>query len=404
MKKITLLSLSILFTWATAFAGGYQVRLQGQKQTGMGLIGSPMNFGASSIFYNPGALGMMKQSYSFEIGASFINSNVLYQSTTSSYSAESENPLGTPAYLYGAAKITEKLTIGLGFYTPYGSTSVWNDDWEGKHLIQNISLKAYYMQPTVSYKIMDKLSIGAGFVIAQGTVDLQKALPYSTDSYVRLKGSDINFGYNIGAFYQATDKLSIGIDYRSKITMDVSSGTATFNIPSSLESIVASENKFSAELPLPANLDFGINYQITPKFSAAIELNYVFWSTYKELSFTFEENGDILDNTNPREYSDVFIPRIGFQYLLNEMITFRAGGYYDQTPTHEDYFSPETVSLDTYAYTFGIAIQAAKNLNIDITYLGTHGKESVKSYKPDNFEGRYKTTASILGIGINYNF
>jgi long-chain fatty acid transport protein len=404
MRKLSLLSLLLVFTWASAFAGGFQVRLQGQKQTGMGLIGTPMNFGASSIFYNPGALSMMEQNYSFDLGVNLISSNVLYQSTTSSYIAETDNPLGTPAYFYGAAKIGEKFTIGLGFYTPYGSTTQWDNNWAGKHLIQNISLAAYFIQPTVSYKITDKLSLGAGLVLVEGNVDIQKALPYAEESYVRLTGSDFNLGYNVGMYFQATDKLSLGIDYRSKINMQVENGTALFAIPESLTTVISKTNTFNAELPLPANLDFGINYQITEKFSAALELDYVFWGAYKELSFTFAENGDVLDNTNPREYSDVFIPRIGFQYNLNSMFSFRAGGYYDKTPTNENYFNPETVSLDTYAYTLGISIQPIKNLGVDLTYLGLFGSESEKTYEPANFTGRYKTTASIFGFGINYNF
>jgi len=404
MRKIYLMGIWLTFSAMFAYAGGYQVRLQGQKQTGMGLIGTPMNFGASSIFYNPGALSLMKQNNSFDIGVNLIKSNVLFQSNTSSYQAETDNPLGTPAYLYGAAKIGEKFAVGLGFYTPYGSTTQWDDNWAGKHLIQNISLKAYYIQPTISYKIMDNLSFGAGFVIVQGSVDLQKALPYSESSNVHLVGTDYSFGYNLGMYFQATSKLNIGIDYRSKITMNVEGGDATFTIPSSLESVVAKENKFSAELPLPANLDFGINYQINEKFSAAVELDYIFWGDYKELSFTFEENGDLLDNTNPREYSNVLVPRVGLEYVFNPMFTFRVGGYYDKTPTNEEYFSPETVSLDTYAYTLGISIHPTAHLGIDLTYLGLNGKESVKSYSPDNFTGRYKTTASIFGFGINYNF
>lgn len=404
MRKILLIGMLFAFSWSSVYAGGFQVRLQGQKETGMGLIGTPMNFGASSVFYNPGALSMMKQSYSFDLGANFIASNVLYQSTNSSYTAETDNPLSTPAYFYGAAKLSEKLTIGLGFYTPFGSTSKWDDNWAGKNIIQNISLKAYFIQPTLSYKISDKFGIGAGFVLVQGTVELQKGLPYSSDSYVNLKGSDFNYGFNVGAYFQASEKLHIGLDYRSAIKMQVENGDAEFNIPTSLESIVSPTNQFSAELPLPANLDFGISYQITEKFMAAIEVDYVFWSIYKELAFTFTENGDVLNNTNPREYSNTIIPRIGFQYSLNNMFTLRAGGYYDQTPTNEKYFSPETVSLDTYAYTFGISIQPIKNLGIDLTYLGTQSKESVKNYEPANFEGRYKSSASIFGFGINYNF
>jgi len=394
----------LLIGAATVFAGGYQVRLQGQKQTAMGLIGTPFNFGSSSIFYNPGALAMMKHDYSFEVGANFISSNVLYQSTTSSYSAETNNPISTPIHIYGAAKLNEKLSLGIGFYTPYGSTTEWDDNWAGKHLIQNISLKAIYIQPTLSYKLMDNLSVGAGFVMVNGDVDMQKALPYAEDAYVRLKGTDFNYGFNVGVFYQPTPKMNIGIDYRSQINMQVEQGNATFNIPSSLESLISKTNKFTAELPLPANLDFGISYQITEKFLAAIEVNYVFWSVYKDISFTFEEDGELLDNTNPRNYKNTLIPRVGFQYQLNEMFTFAAGAYYDQSPTDEKNFNPETVSLDSYAFTAGVSIKAYKNLGVDINYLGTFGQEAEKEYESAHFSGRYKTAASIFGIGINYNF
>ncbi len=54
MKKISIfLVMALVFISATAFAGGYQVRLEGNKQTGMGLIGTPLRFGVSSMFYNP---------------------------------------------------------------------------------------------------------------------------------------------------------------------------------------------------------------------------------------------------------------------------------------------------------------------------------------------------------------
>ena len=63
MKRITLsLVLIALLAWCS-YAGGYQVRLQGQKQTGMGLVGSPLNFGASSLFYNPGGLSFMEKKF-----------------------------------------------------------------------------------------------------------------------------------------------------------------------------------------------------------------------------------------------------------------------------------------------------------------------------------------------------
>jgi len=404
MKKLTLfVFLFAIVSWAT-FAGGYQVRLQGQKQTGMGLIGTPFALGASSIFYNPGGLSMMETKYSFEIGASGIFANARFQKDATTYQAETSNPVGTPFYLYAAGKIGEKFSIGLGVYTPFGSTAKWDDAWAGRYLIQNISLTAIYIQPTLGFKISDQFSIGAGFVWAYGNVGLQKAVAYNDDSYAELDGSTSNIGYNIGVMIRPTERLSVGLDYRSEIIMSVEGGDATFHLPASVGTAIPEKNKFSADLPMPANFDVGISYKFSEKFTLAIEGNYVFWGAYNDLTFTFEENNDQLGSVNPRKYHDTFIGRIGGQYILNEMFTFRAGVYYDPSPTHDDYFTPETVSLNTVAWTLGVSIVPVKNLSIDVSYLQLHGLESEKYYLPGGFGGTYKVLTMIPGLGVSYNF
>jgi long-chain fatty acid transport protein len=404
MKKLTLfVFLFAIISWAS-FAGGYQVRLQGQKQTGMGLVGSPFALGASSIFYNPGGLSMMDSKFSFSAGVSGIMANVVFQKEATNYQARTDNPTGTPFYIYGAGKITDKLSIGLGVYTPFGSSAKWDDDWAGRYLIQNISLTAIYFQPTIGYKFNDIVSIGAGFVYAYGKVELKKAVPYNEGSYAELKGSTGNIGYNVGVMVRPTKKLSIGIDYRSQIIMKMEGGDATFNVPASLSTTIPGENKFDAELPMPANLDVGISYAFNEKFTLAVEMNYVMWSVYEDLTFTFEQQNDLLGSVNPRKYKNTFISRIGGQYSLNEMFAFRAGLYYDPSPTDDDYFNPETVSLNTMAWTLGVSIVPVKNLSIDLSYLQLHGLETEKRYEPANFGGTYKVVTAIPGIGLSYNF
>lgn len=404
MKRLALIVCALAFSGWAAFAGGYQVRLQGQKQTGMGLVGSPFALGASSIFYNPGGLSLMDSKMSFSAGVSGIFANAVFQKEGSDYQARTDNPIGTPFYVYGAGMIGERLSVGLGVYTPFGSSAKWDDDWAGRYLIQNISLMAIFIQPTVGYKINDYLSLGAGFVYAYGDVELQKALPINDDSYAKLSGTTGNIGYNVGAMIRPTEKLSIGIDYRSKIIMKVEDGDAAFKIPSSLTGTFPAENKFSAELPMPANLDFGISYSFNDKFTLAVEANYVFWGIYEDLTFTFEENNETLGSVNPREYSNTLIGRIGAQYKLNDMFTFRAGGYFDPSPTHDDYFNPETVSLNTVAWTLGMSIMPVSNLSIDLSYLQLHALETEKNYAPANFGGTYKVLTMIPGLGVSYKF
>lgn len=406
MRKITLLTMLMITASSILFAGGYQVRLQGQKQTGIGLIGTPFAFGASSIFYNPGSLVYMKDNTSFSAGFSGIFSNVAFRAKDSDYKAETDNPMGTPFYFYAATKVIDDVSVGVGVYTPFGNSNKWDEDWNGRYLIQDISLSAIFIQPTVSYKLGDKLGIGAGLSVVMGNVNLSKAIPAPVNGQFNMEGKSTAIGYNIGLFLKATDKLNFGFDYRSKVDMKVDNGNTEFtNIPASLAPYFPSTGNFQAELPLPANFDAGLSYQFTEKFMLAAELNIVFWSVYDSLIIDFEENNARLaDSRNPRKYSNSVIIRLGGEYKFSEKLIGRAGVYYDPTPTNEDYFTPETVSLDQVAFTLGLSYMPAKRLSIDLSYLQLEGLESDKAYTPDNFEGTYKTRAFIPGIGLSYNF
>jgi len=404
MRKITLLLLSFVFISMTVFAGGYQVRLQGNKQNGFGLIGTPLSNGSSSIFYNPGSLAFMENKIEFELGASAILSTAAFQKAGSNYQAVTENPVGTPFYFYVAGKIGKMFALGLGVYTPYGNSAKWESEWAGKYLIQDISLSAIFIQPTISFNIGDKFGIGAGFVYTIGGVEINKAINYSGDAGVNLKGNTSAMGYNLGIFFRPVENWSIGLNYRSRIDMEIEGGDATFTVPQSLEGTLPTNNKFDATLPLPANLDLGVAVQATDKLMIAIEFDWVFWSAYDSLSFKFEEAGELLDSQNPRKYRDTFIPRIGIQYAFSEKFEIRGGAYYDTSPAHDDYFTPETVTLNTFAYTLGLSWNPTKNIGVDLSFLQTFGLKSEKNYQPDNFGGTYQTSAIIPGLGLSFKF
>ncbi|HZK09354.1 MAG TPA: outer membrane protein transport protein [Bacteroidales bacterium] len=428
MKRILYMMMILIIT-SPVYAGGYQVRLQGHRQTAMGLVGVSLFGDASNIFYNPAGLSLMRNKYrflagdvldtvntglslinnkySFMVGGSGILNSTTFRLENSVYQAETDNPMGTPLFFYGAAKITDRLAVGIGVYTPYGSSAKWGDDWAGAHLIQDISLKAFFFQPTISYKISDMFSLGAGLVIATGSVEINKAIPYNSAEelgQVNLQGTTTSFGYNLGAMFTPNEQWSIGVNYRSLVKMTMDGGDATFTVPSSMAGIVPPTNTFDAELPLPANLDLGVAYQVTEKLLLSVEVNYVFWDVYDTLTFEFAQRPELLNSKNPREYSNKLIYRIGGEYIINNLITLRAGAYYDPSPTNKDYFNPETPSLNTIGLSAGLTIRPSEHLAIDISYLHLETQKDTRSYMPEYFTGEYKTRTMIPGIGISYNF
>ena len=396
----------LLALQGASMAGGYEVSLHGHKQIGMGLIGTSLNLDASASFYNPGALAMMEDRISIQAGMSGIFGHTTFQMKHPSvYQAATDNPIGTPFYFYAAARITDRLAAGLAVNTPYGNSLAWEDGWAGRFLIQNISLRAITVQPTVSYQLTEYLSVGAGLVYAFGAVDMNRALPLEDDRHegsVNIKGDTGNFGFNAGVLYAGSGGLNIGLSYRSRIDMEVDDARARFSVPLSLESLFPPQNRAAVTLPLPANLDFGLSYQFTPELMLGMALHYVFWDVYESLDFDFDINTPALSDSNsPREYSNSLIVRLGGQYKINESLYVRAGGYFDPSPVNDEYFSPETPSLDNLAFTTGFSFLPSEMISIDFSLLYIIGLEQEVSFTPENFGGSYASRVFIPGLGLS---
>jgi len=404
MKKLLLpiLGLAPLFMWA----GGFQVNLQGTKQTGMGHLGTSFYLGASSTYFNPAMMGMDSSKVNIEVGASFITSNVTYQNQSTGISEETDNPMGTPFYFYLTYKINEDLTAGLGVYTPFGSSVEWGEDWSGKNLIQDISLRAIYFQPTLSYNVNENLSVGAGLTYVMGAFEINRAVPapIGNNNSTHLEGDETGIGFNAGIYYQATEKIGVGLTYRSQVDIELEDGDVDFTVDPSLAASFP-DGKFAATLPLPATATLGISYQASADLMVAVEANFVQWSEYESLDFDFATNTSRLeDSQNPRNYEDAVIIRVGGQYAVCDILDVRAGFYYDQSPITDEYFNPETPNTDNLGFTAGLSVRPMDNLSIDASILYISGQERESEYQPAGFGGKYKATSVIPGIGLNFNF
>lgn len=410
----------------SAWASGFQVLLQGNRSTAMGNLGTALSSDVSSIFFNPGALAMMEQQGGAMLGVNLINSNSIYydsQTANSSYTSQTDNPTGTPFHLYGAYG-NDKFKAGLGVYTPYGSNVDWEEGWKGQFLLDQIELRAIFVQPTVSYKINDNLSIGGGFVYAFGSVNLQRDLPFNTadgQGSIELDGDASGLGYNLGVYYKVNENVHIGVSYRSKVDMDVDGGDVFYtNVPALASPLFPTDNSFDASLPLPSNTNLGITYMPNEQWTFGFEANMVGWGAYEALAFDFKKEGPeggLADSSSPRNYEDSFVFHLGAEYKLNDMIALRGGGYYDQTPVQLGYMTPETPDANRLGLTAGFGLDFG-NLVLDASFLYIDGEERTQTTQDaldagtlnpdagtqDVLPGTYELNAFIPGLSASYKF
>lgn len=491
MKKIIVLACLSALPFTYASAEGYQVNAQSTKQAGMGHVGAAMKLGAESMHFNPAGLAFMNKTVDLSAGVSGVFSHASF--SNKDYETKSDNTPSTPLYVYAGFKIYDNLAAGVAVNTPYGSGINWGNNWKGSHLIQDISLKAFNIQPTISWKIMDNLSIGAGLMMEFGNMNMNRALVgpgeltymanYMMNSLgqllppeqiaaikpmidpimqemaryddaaaasVSLKGNaGVRLGFNVGAMYDINEKFTVGVSYRSKVTAKVKEGDIALRyaneehftqLVQQINTLMSkfgpalginqpigipplNTGTFSAELPLPSNLNVGITYHPTQDWTVSGEVQFVGWGAYNSLDVKFSPESELgkYNISAPKNYKNTRIYRVGAQYAVTDRLDVRLGAYYDESPVEDNYLNPETPSMNKLGITTGCSFRPTKNLSVDfafsyVTGFGRDGSYTDEymlmktipnlpaEYKTRTFGGHYQAYAFMPAIGLSYNF
>jgi long-chain fatty acid transport protein len=388
------------------FSQGFQVNFQGQQQQGMGGAGSALAQDAAILFFNPGA-------------ASFHNSNEISVAMTptiakgtflednTNETAHTTSPVGTPFSAYGLFQIKEdsKLKLGLAVYTPFGSTVEWEEGWSGRFALTRLKLLSIFVQPTISYRLTNKIGIGAGFVYSYGKVNLQKDLPLQDASgeygHAELSGSGNGFGFNVGLYIEPTKHLNFAITYRSQVNMNLKKGEADFTVPESLNDKFP-DGRFTSSIPLPSVFTFGVAVKPTEKLALALDANYVNWKAYDTLAFDYENNTSSLEDTkSARKYEGSIAVRLGAQYKVTPQIIARLGIAYAMTPVQNGYVTPETPDNNRINYTCGIGYTITEKLILDASFLFTEVKREDTNLET-GLSGKFKTLVFAPGLAVTY--
>lgn len=451
MKKF-FIAITAFAAVMSASAEGYQVNTLSARQEGMGHTGVALKLGAESMIFNPAGLSFSDKT--LDITGTLTAIKPMSSVTIDGSRYDSHNKVSTPIAFNAAFKVRDYLQLGISFYTPYGSSINWGMNWPGAVMNQKVNLAAYTVQPTVSWRITPKLSVGAGMMITWGSVDLYKGLVSADDmdkvlpvlgmmtganyplfngvtpASINLKGTaDLSFGFNVGAMYDISSKVTVGASFRSKMLMKVKRGDASVSFANEvakglLESRVGliDQANFSASMPLPYVFTFGASYRPTDRWTFAADIQLTGWKTYRRLDIEFPgvANGQFNQHID-KNYSNAWCFHLGAEWAATEKLDVRAGLMVDQTPVNDNHYNPETPGMTKIEPTVGLSFRPIKQLSVDFSfmYVAGLGKDNVKgSY--ENFiakafpalgleqnpvmKGDYRAHAFAPAIGLRYSF
>ncbi|MFW7379822.1 MAG: OmpP1/FadL family transporter [Oligoflexus sp.] len=349
-------------------AGGYQILEKNASDLGRAFAGNAaIAEDATTIGSNPAGLSLLdKAQFSFAIStisgqakveldeAGVFVPGVGLRSSPGKYKSGNIAPSlpAIPAF-YASLPLNEKVAVGFGAFSNFSTGTTYDQEFAASILALESEVQTINLNPSLSYRWSDKLSIGFGLnaVIAEATLSASNpaigpligadgaallnadgapliAPTGSSLGYSEIKGDDLGFGWNLGAIYELSEFARIGLAYRSPVNMTLV-GTSEFrNTPD-----VDAFTDFNAEAPLdlPDILSASAYVRFLPFWSISADVTRTGWSRFQDLQVYKRTDGSLQTYVD-QNWKDSYRYALGTTHYYSQQFKLRAGVAYDQSP------------------------------------------------------------------------
>ena len=205
-----------------AEAGGFEIYNQGARAMGFAGAYVAQAYDPSAIYFNAAGIGMLQGSHLYlSAGFGSLNTDFTGEGPYPPVGTleTTDGGLGVLPSLYFTHRLGESWVVGLGFYTQFGTRAVWEnpDEFTGRYICTDCRIRARNLNPTVAYKLADRLAVGGGVNLLFAKFDHQQRLladpnpfPQPTDvAELTIEGaSDTSFGWNAGVLAAPSESFS----------------------------------------------------------------------------------------------------------------------------------------------------------------------------------------------------
>ena len=426
-----------------------------------------------SAYYNPAGIAKV-DSPIINAGASVYFAEIEVKNITvggatlpgadSEYTFDDMSPLVVPSLGY-AMPISPRMGFGVAVYAPYGLHAKGDKD-PHKYPTTRFSYEDLYKRvavtPTLAWNLNERLRFGLGVSIGRSEMEAGRsytANPFIAAPFLKAKNTvdnpagvdpadlakaqnvvnafgpifmaeapgaiydlrletedDLNISWNAGIQYDATDRLSFGLSYRSRTETDFE-GDILFQAPGGAQQKVGT---VKIDMDHPEQFQFGLRYEVTPKLAVSTDIVHTKWSVNERqqetLNFTTPVGVPDAPGPDPdafrkavlagmntldgydRDWKDEFQYKFGVEYVLNDMFTLRGGYAYDPTPVPESTFDTGWPDTNRHIFDLGAGITLSQNLSIDVALQHIRSTDWRKVDESKNLNHAIGDPLVILGM------
>lgn len=394
------LFMGLILASTTAFAGGYQlqeysVTNAGRAFAGAGIVGDDY----SAIAFNPAGMTLKQSGVQLGAMAMDIHSNIKGRLSNNAPGDKGKiRTFKVLPHFFGQYALSKEWRLGLGVYTPFGLGTYYNKSWFGKSHALTSEITAIDINPSLAWKPLEWLSIGAGYIFERMDARLTNATGLNGEM------SDMNadgwgHGWNAGIMIESTKTTRFGIAYRSPVVQRIK-GKHHLDIGYRREGISSTKLVDPEHIQLTA-------YQEVGKFGLSAMARWTRWSRFDLLSIdstALAQVGGSPAQVN-ESWRNTWTISGGVDYHYCKNLTFRTGLAYDQgavkDPTHRTARVPDS---NRWIASIGASYMKG-NWQLDASYFHMFWGKA-RTYNRNNtvIQGTYKTQLNSFGLSVQYHF
>jgi len=391
MNKFTLRTVPALMLAAfssLASAAAFQLWEQNASGLGNAYAGSAaVADNASTVFFNPAGLTQLT-GFQFSAGVTAVGPSYEFRNDgstgTGSNGGDAGGWHGVPN-LYLSGRLTDNLSLGFGVSAPFGLATEYDSAWIGRAQAIKSEIRTVNFNPSVAYRVNDKVSLGFG-------VNYQKIDAELTNSLSRLKGDDSAWGWNVGALFSLSPAMRVGLSYRSSMKYTLE-GTMNGTIP------------VKADVELPDTAILSVWQQVSDRWEAMGDLSYTRWNTLRSLNVVSRASGATL-GTEQFNYDNSWRVAWGAAYKASDAAKLKFGIAYDRTPVRDADRSARVPDNSRLWLSLGGQWNAGRYGKVDVgySYLYVRDPDINMTKNGTTLRGSYDAGAHIVGVQYSVGF
>jgi long-chain fatty acid transport protein len=422
MRPLALAGSFLLLGSSGAWAAAFMVRENSPASLATVFAGNASRADeASTVFNNPAGMALLRGTH-VQIGSSVVFPDIRFTGSANfagtPISGVNDRNVGQVSmipFIYGSFQINDRVNAGLAITVPFGNTINYSENWPGRYVNIKTAAMTVDINPNVSYRITDRISVAAGVSAQYLKLQLSSAIaqfpvfgPGAQDGGFLLTADDWAWGYNFGFLAMPTDTTKVGLTYRSGVAHHINGRLDIWPTTSPLLGLTTAPG--SAGINLPASATASVTQQITPEFSLSSDVQFSWWNTFRDVTAVAPPNPP---STFLQNYRNSWMVSVGGVYRYGKNWIFRGGVGFDQSPVRDLYRDTGVPDKDRYMVGLGLGYNFSDTMGVDLGFARYYAagratmNESVNRLDHifgTELNGSYKSTLDYISLGFRGAF